>query len=183
MFGPYTFGAVESVKHTLTSLSEKPSKIFVAFKVNEGFNKVKRNSFVYNHCEVKRINLRINNQIIPDNSYTADFVTDNDYVLLFNELMKASDKVGYEGGSQIDYASFKDLYTFYAWDLRENLKEIVFHKGVTQDITVNADFVRAPRKLTVPGDADDGFKMFVFIESERELVLDVVSKQMLVSQR
>ena len=172
-YGPYKHMNAQ-LRQTITSLIERPSKIFVAFKDFDKYQSIEHNSLIYDNLNVSKIQIRAGSGVYyPDLPFEPDF-GNNKYIQLWDEYLRASDKQHtFDGGSVVSYQSFKSLYPIFSFDLRESWKEVLFGSGSTVDITIEAT-------LTPPA-SGNGYELFVFVCSERMLNLDIVNRSMLLS--
>jgi hypothetical protein len=161
-------------------LIERPNRIIVAFKDTNNYNKVSQNSLTYDHLNLSKIQLRAGSgTFYPDQPIESVIKTgtslEDDYIRNFEEFLRVSDlQHNLDGGSLVNYASFKSLYPFYCFDLRESWQEVLFGSGQAIDVTIEAN-------VTLPSGTKKEFEMFVFICSDRRLNLDVVGGSMLLS--
>lgn len=172
-YGPDMFKTTQ-LNHTITSLVERPSKVIFALKLESTYLKADSNSLTYgDDLQVSSIQLRAGSSSVfyPEQPIEINWAT-NDYVRLYEEFIRCCDKQGFDGGPTVSYQSFKSLYRFYCFDLRDSMKNVVFGSGQTVDLTV---------QMKIDNGGAANFYLFTYIQSERELNLDIVSRQMLMT--
>jgi hypothetical protein len=180
MYGPFDMGKNPVIRKTITSLSEQPTKVIVAFKQTEFYNKPEFNSYKYDHMELTSLNLKIGNRFIPSQKFEGQWtgaVTEaTDLTTFLREFNRVSNKDSrVDGGNLVNMVNFPTLFPFYCIDLRSSLYEIVFGAGNSIDLEIQAN-------VTAPGgDATKTFQMFIWVYSNRLLNLDVAQKQMILS--
>ena len=76
-------------------------------------------------------------------------------------------------GQQYRTMISSSTFCFFPFDLRESLEDNVFSQGNSKDLIVEADVGN------VLGGANN-FELFIFIVSERNLILDIANKKMIV---
>lgn len=177
LYGPFNKGDSTNLNHTITSLGEKPTKIVVGFMLDSKTSKQKENSYIYHDIKAVRYQAKIGGKFIPEQATELEWSdgtkgTADNYLQAFHNLVRVSDKTEYDDGGHIDIFNWKRLYQFYAIDLRENLHDVVFGQGQLQDLELQFTFNNKPGEL---------IKMFVFVYTERNLLLDIVNKSMLLS--
>jgi hypothetical protein len=174
-YGPNLFKTTQ-LNHTITSLVERPSKVIFALKLESTYLKADENSLTYgDDLQVSSIQLRAGSSSVfyPEQPIEINWAN-NDYVRLYEEFLRCCDKQGFDGGPTVSYQSFKSLYRFYCFDLRDSMKNVVFGQGQTVDLTV---------QMKVDNGGAANFYLFTWIQSERDLSLDIVNRQTLISVR
>jgi hypothetical protein len=156
-YGPMHLLATDTtVRRTISSLIERPNRVIVAFKETAKYKTIVDNSLIYDHLNLTKIQLRAGSgTYYPDQPmesvFTTASVANDDYIRTFEEFLRVSDlQHNLDGGSLVNYSSFKGLYPFFSFDLRESMKDVVFNNGNAVDLTIEAS-------LTPAG---GGFEMF-----------------------
>lgn len=174
-YGPYNLPNATNINRTISALSERPSRVIVGFKTTDNYKKAGVNSLIYEALNVTRLQLKAGSgSYYPEQPFEIDMTAGTgSHIRMWEEFLRTSNKQhNLDGGSTVSYQSFKNLYPFYCFDLRESWRNVVFGSGNTVDITIECTLGTAPGGT---------IEMFVWVASERELLLDIVSRATLLS--
>lgn len=155
---------------------ERINKVVVFFQTEAQVTaSQQQNNAIFEHFLVTQCHVKVGSMRYPDQDFMPNF-TDNedDYVRVFNEYLRCSDKVmDYDSGVPVSYSDFKTLYPMFTFDLRHQ-SENLFNQGNPVDLRIQFDFKQKQKDRT---GADTDFYAYCVVFSDRQVKLDLVNRK------
>lgn len=133
--GSYATAGAQSWR--VVSQTTRPTKIYVVFRHNARDNSKTQNNLVFDHIDLRQIQLKINGVSHPQDAIQCNYVGEDaeDWSrAYYQHLLVEGKSLHLDDGSLINYADFRALYPIYCFDLSK-MDASVF--GLSTDITIN----------------------------------------------
>lgn len=106
---------------------EKPRIGFLFFQTDRAGN-VKKNSSEFDHCELRTVELKLNNESYPGGNLDQSF-SDNNYLIFYNMLCNIRSKFGDDSAPILSFKDFKNKAPLFVIDCSRQ-KETLKHGTV-----------------------------------------------------
>jgi len=129
----------------ITTSNFKPVRLYVVFQHTDKVDTYTGNNAVFDHMNLERIHVRINNHQFPLEEYTCDFTDKiNDYNRVYHSFLEAGLKYSdVDSGSQVSYSEFKSLYPIFHFDVSKH-EENLFQVSGMCDIELRLNLRTVP---------------------------------------
>src|SRR5215475_4274520 len=153
----------------VTASHNKVTGVYVVFSKVGRKENIKESMMIFDHMNLERIYINVNNMQYPTRPYECNFTAANlDYMRLYTAFLGAGLKNDIDEGTCVSYKDFGSVYTIIYFNLTKKEDEIQL---ATTELEINWKLRTQPK---------ENYYLYAVIETENILHISILEKKIFI---